>query len=142
MIFIRDTISSKKLEKHIFPNNFESIFVEFNFRKCKWLLCRTYHPPCQSDEYFLITLIRPLILIVDMIKFCLWWILTQEYWNSAQSLSFKEKTCFKNMQNPSCIYLLLTNNVYAFQQTTAIYTGLSDCHKPVLTILKTTVPRS
>ena len=83
MIFIRDTISSKILEKHIFSNNFESIFVEFNFRKCKWLLCRTYHPPSQSDEYFLITLIRPLILIVDMIKFCLWWILTQEYRNSA-----------------------------------------------------------
>ena len=46
------------------------------------------------------------------------------------------------MQNPSCIDLLLTNNVYAFQQTTAICTGLSDCHKLVLTVLKTTVPRS
>ena len=54
----------------------------------------------------------------------------------------KEKTCFKNMQNPSCIDLLLTNNVYAFQQTSAICTGLSDCHKLVLTVLKTTVPRS
>ena len=54
----------------------------------------------------------------------------------------QEKTCFKNMQNPSCIDLLLTNNVYAFQQTTAICTGLSDCHKLVLTVLKTTVPRS
>ena len=46
------------------------------------------------------------------------------------------------MQNPSCIDLLLTNNVYAFQQTTAICTGLSDCHKLVLTVLKTTVTRS
>ena len=46
------------------------------------------------------------------------------------------------MQNPSCIDLLLTNNVYAFQQTSAICTGLSDCHKLVLTILKTTVPKS
>ena len=54
----------------------------------------------------------------------------------------KEKTCFKNMQNPSCIDLLLTNNVYTFQQTTAICTGLSDCHKRVLTVLKTTVPRN
>ena len=54
----------------------------------------------------------------------------------------KEKTCFKNMQNPSCIDLLLTNNVYAFQQTSAICTGLSDCHKLVLTVLKTTVPRT
>ena len=53
----------------------------------------------------------------------------------------KEKTCFKNMQNPSCIDLLLTNNAYAFQQTTTICTGLSDFHKLFLTV-KTTVPRS
>ena len=39
MIFIRDTISSKILEKHIFQNDVESIFVELNFRKCKWLPC-------------------------------------------------------------------------------------------------------
>ena len=83
MIFIRDTISSKLLEKHIFPNDVERIFVELNFRKCKWLLCGTYHPPSQSDEYLLITLIRFLILIVGMIKFCLWGTLTQKYQNSA-----------------------------------------------------------
>ena len=54
----------------------------------------------------------------------------------------KKKTCFINMQNPSCIDLLLTNNVYAFQQIFAICTGLSDCHKLFLKVLKTTVPRS
>ena len=46
------------------------------------------------------------------------------------------------MQNPSCIDLLLTNNVYSFQQTSAICTGLSDCHKLVLTVLKTTISKS
>ena len=51
MIFIRDTISSKILEKHVFPNDVESIFGQLNFRKCKWLLCGTYHPPFQSDEF-------------------------------------------------------------------------------------------
>ena len=54
----------------------------------------------------------------------------------------KEKTCFKNIQNPSYIDLLLINNVYAFQQTITACTGISDCHKLVLTVLKTTVPRS
>ena len=54
----------------------------------------------------------------------------------------KEKTCFKNTQNPSCIDISLNNNVHAFQQTITIGTGLSDCHKLVLTVLKTTVPRS
>ena len=27
-------------------------FVEMNFRKCKWFLSGTYHPPSQSDQYF------------------------------------------------------------------------------------------
>ena len=41
MIFIRETMSSKILEKHIFTNDVECIFVELNFQKSKWLLCRT-----------------------------------------------------------------------------------------------------
>ena len=45
MIFIRDTISGEILEKLIFPNDVESIFVELSFRKYKWLLCGTCHPP-------------------------------------------------------------------------------------------------
>ena len=44
VIFMRGTISSKILEKHIFPNDVGSIFAELTFRKCKWLLCGTYHP--------------------------------------------------------------------------------------------------
>ena len=54
----------------------------------------------------------------------------------------EEKTYLKNMQNPSSLDLLSTNNVHSFQQTIVICTILSDCHKPVLTVLKTTVPRS
>ena len=83
MIFIRDTISSKILEKHVFPNDVESIFVELNFRKCKWLLCGTYHHHLRAMNTFSITLIRLLILIVSMKKFCLWGILTQKYRNNA-----------------------------------------------------------
>ena len=53
----------------------------------------------------------------------------------------KEKTCFKNMQNPSCIDLLLTNNSCAFQQTTTVCSAVSDCHKLILTVLKTSIPK-
>ena len=151
MIFIRETISSKKLEKHIFPNDVESIFVELNFRKCKWLLCGTYHRPSQSYEYFFNNLDKALdtysrydkvFLVGDFnIEISEQRIESFLYMHELCNL-VKEKTCFKNMQNPSCIDLLLTNNVYAFQQTAAICTGLSDCHKLVLTVLKTTVTRS
>ena len=50
----------------------------------------------------------------------------------------KEPTCFKNPLNPSCIDLILTNRFRSFRNTIAIETGLSDCHKMVLTILNTT----
>ena len=78
MIFIRDTISRKILEKHICPNDVESIFIELNFRKCKWLLCRTYHPPSQSDEYFFNNLEKALDTFSKYGR-----VLAQKYRNSA-----------------------------------------------------------
>ena len=54
----------------------------------------------------------------------------------------KDKTCFKNANNPSTIDLFLTNNSLAFQNTTATFTGLSDFHKLVLTVLKTTFSKN
>ena len=53
----------------------------------------------------------------------------------------KEKTCFKSVENPSSIDLILTNNATAFQNTT-VFTGWSDFHKPVLTVLKTSITKS
>ena len=150
MIFIRDTTSSKLLEKHIFLNHVKSILVKRNFRKCKWLLYVTQYPPPQSDEYFFnnldealdtysrydtLSLVRAFFTKIS--EHCIESFL---YIHELCNL-VKEKTCFKNIQNPSCIDLLLTNNVYAFQQTIAICTGVSDCHKLFLTVLKTTLPR-
>ena len=45
------------------------------------------------------------------------------------------------MQNPSCIDLLLTNNSYVFQQATTVCSSISDCHKLVSTVLKTSIPK-
>ena len=56
--------------------------------------------------------------------------------HSAKSL-VKEPTCFKSLDNPSCIDLLLTNSPQSFQNTTAVATGLSDFHKMSITVLKT-----
>ena len=54
----------------------------------------------------------------------------------------KEKTCFKSVENPSCIDLILTNNAMAFQNTTTVFTSLSDFHKLILTVLKTSFTKS
>ena len=48
-------------------------------------------------------------------------------------------TCFKNPDKPSCIDLILTNCSRSFQNFCAIETGLSDFHKLVVTVLKTTI---
>ena len=52
MIYVRNDIQSKLLTKSFFTNDVEGVFVELNFRKCKWLLIETYHPRSQSDHYF------------------------------------------------------------------------------------------
>ena len=54
----------------------------------------------------------------------------------------KEKTCFKSISNPSQVYLFLTNNALSFQSTKTVSTGLSDFHKLVLTVLKTTIVKN
>ena len=51
MIYIREDIPSKRLDKHVFPYDMEGLFVELNFRKWKWLLFGAYHPPSQADIY-------------------------------------------------------------------------------------------
>ena len=41
----------------------------------------------------------------------------------------KGPTCYKNLYNPSCINLLLTNPPRSFQNTVTIETGISDFHE-------------
>ena len=51
----------------------------------------------------------------------------------------KKMTCFKSIDNPSCIDLFLSNS-YHFQNTTTIAIGLSDFHKMAVTVIKTPFP--
>ena len=46
-------------------------------------------------------------------------------------------TCFKNPKNPSCIDLMLTNKQERFLRTKTVETGLSDFHKMVVSVFKT-----
>ena len=51
-------------------------------------------------------------------------------------------TCYKNPEKPSCIDLILANFPRSFQNSCAIETELSDFHKLVLTVMKTTYKKS
>ena len=49
----------------------------------------------------------------------------------------KEPTCHKS-HTPKCIDLVLTNKSRSVRKTTTVESGLSDFHKMVVTVLKTT----
>ena len=52
-----------------------------------------------------------------------------------------DPTCFKNPESPSCIDLILANNPYSFQNSWVIETGLSDFHKMIVSVMKTTIEK-
>ena len=53
----------------------------------------------------------------------------------------RESTCYKNPENPSCIDLFLTNSPNSFQNSGVVETGLSDFHRMLVTVMKTSFQR-
>ena len=126
----------------------ESLFIELNFRKKKWLLCCTYNPnrsnisrhldllrrslDLYSAEYELFTIdgdFNTAVTQTSMKVFCD----SYEFKNL-----LKDAKCYKNSENPLCINLILANNPNSFQNSGVNETGLSDFHKMTVTFLKTT----
>ena len=143
LLHIRDDIPARLLSN---SNKTESIFVEINFRKKKWLICASYNPHKSNISNHLHHLSKGLdnyignydniLLLGDfnsefsepcLNDFC-------DIYNLKNLV--KEPTCFKNSVNP-CVDLFLTNRPRTFQCTTTMETGISDFHKLVVTALKT-----
>ena len=151
MIYIREDISSKWLDKYVFPYDMEGLFVELSFRKCKWLLSATCHLPSQADIYYFDNLDKTFDTYSNYEKRLLTGDFNTEisepridsfvYEHELHNL-VKEKTCFKSVHKPSCIDVILTNNAMAFQNTTTVFTGLSNFHKLFLTVLKTGITKN
>ena len=53
IIFVREDIPSKMLQKHKLPQYIEGMFTELNFRKIKWLSIGMYRLPSQNDSTIL-----------------------------------------------------------------------------------------
>ena len=147
MVYVREDTPSQLLTKHVLSSDIECMFLDLNFRKWKWLLVGTYHPPSQNDHYFFENLDKAIdlyshyekILLVgnfnaEISEVCLNSFL---YQHELKNL-VKERTCSKIVSNPSCIDFFLTNIALYFQHTETVFTGLSDFHKLILTVLKTT----
>ena len=121
----------------------EGLFINLNFRKVQWLLFGTYHQPSQKDSYYFNNLDKALDLYSHYDKKLSVgdfnaevsdnFFSTIPYQHDLENLA-KDKTCFKNANNPSVIDFFFTNNSLAFQNTTATFTALSDYQKLVLTV--------
>ena len=146
IIYVRDDIPSRELKAHHPTINLEGIFFEINLKKSKWLVFGGYNPhkdnisnfmnqlgPCldhympKYDNFLLLGDFNSEMSESVMKDFC-------EAYNLRNLI--KEPTCFKNVENPSTIDLILTNRATRFQNSMAIETGLSDHHKLTITVMR------
>ena len=151
IIYVRGNISCKQLTKHTLPDEIEGIFVEISLRKTKWLLFGKYRPPRQHAECFLKHVNYALDTYKQTFdKFLLAGdfnieetdpIMSEFLFKNDSKNLVQQKTCFKSNNNPSCIDLFVTNSPRSFQNTIIFASGLSDFHKMILTIVKTTFPK-
>ena len=52
VIYIREDILCKLIDKHVFTYNMEGLFVELSFKICKWLLFEIYQPLSHGNIYY------------------------------------------------------------------------------------------
>ena len=133
MIYVRKDIPSKLLSKHTFIDAMEGLFVEVNLRKSKLLFFGSYrsdHPEfgVSTNDYF-----NQISLALDKYSSYDKFLLAGDF-NTEETSEFledflfehhaknlvKEATCFKSIDNPSCIDLFITNSPLSFQNTTTV----------------------
>ena len=156
MIYVREDIPSDILRKHKMDENVETILIEVNLRKTKLLLIAAYNsnnPKYRTpDTEFFQQIAHALDVYSNYDKFILAGDLNMNAFDCVEALEdfmdefhaknlVKEPTCYASPSNPSCLDLYITNCYKSFQGTTTVTTGLSDCHKMVITVMKTTFPK-
>ena len=116
-----------------------------NLNKYKLLLLGTYRPPNQEKDYFFRSISNSLdlyignyerfILIGDF-NICDTDQILKDF-NEQYSCKnvVKDPTCYKNINNPSTIDLIITNTPRSCWNTKSFVNGLSDFHALVVTTL-------
>ena len=146
MLYVRADIPSNLLAFEDKP--IESLFIELNLQNTKILINCSYNPHKSEIKKHLTALRNSLdlhsskyekILILgdfnveieeaNMKSIC------QNY--NLKSL-IKQLICYKNLNKPACIDLILTNVPRMFQSTCVIETGLSDFHLMTVTVMRKT----
>ena len=147
MIYVREDIPNRPLNNHKFNSDIEGLFIELNLRGKTWLLFGSYHPPQQPDKHYFDNISQAFDKYISLYDnyLCIGDLNAEE--GETRMGEFlnryglnnlvKEPTCFKSLDNPTCIDMILTNRCRSFQNTTCLANGLSDCHKLVISVMKT-----
>ena len=146
LVYVQENIPAKLLSSE--AKTIEGTFIELNFRKKKWLLSCSYNPSKSNIISHLEQLRRSLdfysanydnLSLMGNFNVNTSELNMKDFCNAYGFKSLiKVPTYFKKPENPSCIDLILTNNPLSFQNSGVIETGLSDFHKMIVTVMKTT----
>ena len=150
LVYVSSHIPSRIITDFIFPVGFQAIAFEIILKDRKWLIVSLYNPEKRDGSNFLNVLsemydfyskkYEHCILVGDMNMEPSEPIMDQFLEIHNLQNIIKQKTCFKSSKG-SCIDLILTNKRYYFQHTNTLETGLSDWHRLVYTMFKSTYCR-
>ena len=152
IVYVREGLISKGLKQ--FESEFiETICIEIKISKKKWCISFAYRPPNTDKQSFFKQLCNTLnlmgnhyeyILVAGDLKINLLDSKSEpkNYFSDLRDTFeltnlVKDKTCFKSI-NRTLLDVILTNRAKCFQKTIVCETGLSDCHKLVMTIFRST----
>ena len=146
LLYIKETIPSRLLKSFVLEKDIQALFIETNFRKCKWLIICCYNPNKLNISRYLDNVSKGLNFYYSKYDK----ILLMRDFNVEMSETnikdfcetfhlkglIKTPTCFKKVEKPSTIDLFITNSPKSFIGTTVLESGLSDFHKLIVTVLK------
>ena len=146
LVYVRDNIPSTLVKLYQNFDNFEGFFIEFELsKKNKWLLSYSYNPHKCNIKQHLSNISKGLDELNSKYDNIIGDLSSEmsepsldEFCQKYNLVSIVNKpSCFKNPKNPSCIDLMLTNKQERFLKAKTIETGLSDFHKMVVSVFKT-----
>ena len=149
LVYVKQGLSSVCLAKFSLPTDIQIIPIELRLNSAKWLIIFIYRPPKQDISYFL-TWLSDLIDVYNSERCIVIGDFNLDPQNK-QIVAFMEKqllhnhvnfkTCFKSTEG-SCIDLILSNKKHCLQFTDSLDIGLSDYHRLIYTMLRSTYAKA